>query len=331
MIEIKNDSKLVKLLAAQARYEKVDSDQAERASKLIADLAADPNPYNKYQIAQLIAFTVNEMVKPTTDWLTQVADTKYVGYGEKAAFKIKQDGIRAFIQARGATTARSKVSNKQVTLDTIAVSARPVINNYELKTGRVQMADLIRDAAQEMSNKEMQYIQSVLDTASSSWATPFYGTGSGIVKATLNPMIQHWMRTGAVSVLGDIAIISKLAEQTGFTAATATMQFSPNIIDEFMRTGLIGTYYGAKVVNLVNPYQDDNVTPVINEKKLFILPSAASADMRPLKVVFEGDVQFIDSTNIDDLSYEVRLDQFFGAGVVIGKTPCMSVYTDSAT
>lgn len=70
MIEIKNNSKLVKLLAAQARHEKVDSDQAERASKLIADLAADPNPYNKYQIAQLIAFTVNEMVKPATDWLT---------------------------------------------------------------------------------------------------------------------------------------------------------------------------------------------------------------------------------------------------------------------
>jgi len=27
------------------------------------------------------------MVKPTTDWLNHVADTKRVGYGEKAAFK----------------------------------------------------------------------------------------------------------------------------------------------------------------------------------------------------------------------------------------------------
>ena len=41
------------------------------------------------------------MVKPSTNWLTQVADTKYVGYGEKAAFKVKQEGIRAFIQAKG--------------------------------------------------------------------------------------------------------------------------------------------------------------------------------------------------------------------------------------
>ena len=60
------------------------------------------------------------------------------------------------------------------------------------------MADLIRDAAQEMSNKEIQYIQEVLNSAASDWSSPFYGTGSGIVKATLmNPMIQHWMRTGA--------------------------------------------------------------------------------------------------------------------------------------
>lgn len=270
------------------------------------------------------------MVKPSTNWLAQVADTKYVGYGEKAAFKVKQAGIRAFIQAKGATPARSKITHKQVTLDTIAVSARPVINTYELKTGRVQMADLIRDAANEMSQKEIEHIQMVLHTAAANWSTPFYGTGSGIVKTVLNPMIQHWMRTGAVSLLGDIAIISKLAEQTGFTASTTTQQYSPSIIDEYVRSGVIGTYYGAKVVNLVNPYLADNVTPQIDTKKLYILPTAAAADMRPLKVVFEGDVQSTESTNIDDLAYEVRLDQYFGAGIVIGKTPCMSVYADSS-
>lgn len=270
------------------------------------------------------------MVKPTTDWLNQVADTKHMNYGEKAAFKIKQDGIRAFIQAKGGTPARSKVAHKQVTLDTVAVSARPVINLYELKTGRVQMADLIRDAAFEMSAKEIEYVQSVLYAAAANWASPFYGTGNGIVKTVLGPMIQHWMRTGSVALLGDIAIVSKLAEQTGFTAAAGTQQYSPSIIDEYVRTGVIGVYYGAKVVNLVNPYLGDNVTPLINEKRLYVLPTAASVDMRPLKVVFEGDVQATESTNIDDLAYEVRLDQFFGAGIAMGKTPTMSMYTDSS-
>ena len=228
------------------------------------------------------------MVKPSTNWLTQVADTKYVGYGEKAAFKVKQEGIRAFIQAKGATPARSKIAHKQVTLDTIAVSARPVINTYELKTGRVQMADLIRDAANEMSQKEIEHIQTVLHTAAANWSTPFYGTGSGIVKTVLNPMIQHWMRTGAVSLLGDIAIISKLAEQTGFTASTTTQQYSPSIIDEYVRSGVIGTYYGAKVVNLVNPYLADNVTPQIDTKKLYILPNLLPAAKEPLEAEYQA-------------------------------------------
>lgn len=280
-------------------------------------------------IGQLVGFTVNELTKPQCDWLNHVADVKHVGYGEKAAFKVKMDGIQAFIQAKGATPARSKIAHKQVTLDTIAVSARPVINLYELRTGRVQMADLIRDASNEMTTKQTEYIQSVLHTAAENWATPFYGSGSGIVKAVLNPMIQHWMRTGAVSLLGDIAIVSKLSEQTGFTAATTTQQFSPAVIDEVMRTGVIGSYYGAKVVNLVNPYLGDNVTPAIDTKRLYILPSGASSDMRPLKVLYEGDVQSTESTNIDDLAYEVRLDQWFGAGIVVGKTPTMSVYTDT--
>lgn len=294
-------------------------------------MAADPTPHNKYQIAQLVGYTVNEMTKPQTDWLNQVADVKRVGYGEKAAFRTKLEGITAFIQAKGGTPARSKIAHKQVTLDTIAVSARPVINMYELKTGRVQMADLIRDASYEMHTKQIQYIQEVLNAAVTSWASPFYGTGAGIVKTVLNPQIQHWMRTGAVTLLGDIAIVSKLADQTGFTAATGTQQYSPSIIDEVIKTGVIGVYYGAKVVNLVNPYLSDNVTPVIDTKRLYILPSAASVDMRPLKVLYEGDVQSTESTNIDDLAYEIRLDQFFGAGIVTGKTPAMSVYVDSTT
>jgi hypothetical protein len=35
-----------------------------------------------------------------------------------------------------------------------------------------------------------------------------------------------------------------------------------------------------------------------------------------------------EATNIDDKSYEVRLDQFFGAAMVYGDRPYISVYHD---
>ena len=205
-IEIYKDSKIVPVLVAQAKGERVESDVAAEAGKLIKDLAANPTPHNRYQIGQLIAFSVNEILTPRTNWLDNVADVKRVGEGDKAQFKVKHEGVRAYIQAKGATTARSKIAEKALTVDTVSVSARPVVNFVELRNG-MQMSDLIRDAAYQMELAQYGYIQNVLDTAASAWAAPFYGAGSGVVKGTIDPMIRFWMRVSGgarPTILGDI-------------------------------------------------------------------------------------------------------------------------------
>lgn len=302
---------------------------------------AEMNPHNRYQIAQLVGFSVNEMIRPQMNLLQMLGDAKSVPIGSKAAFKVPMEGVKAFIQAKGSTTPRSKVASKQVFLETVAISARPVLNIYEMQSGQAQMSDLINQAAREIEDKQNKYIYDVLVAAAANWTTPFYGSGAGIVKATLNPMLQHWMRVGGATIVGDIAIISKLADETGFTAytnATTTSgttvtktgkQFTESIINEQNANGFIGRYYGADVVQLVNPYANDGTTTLLDVDKLFILPKSASVDMRPLKILREGDVKSTEATNIDDLTYEIRLDQYFGAGIVTGKKPYMSMYNDS--
>lgn len=131
-------------------------------------------------------------------------------------------------------------------------------------------------------------------------------------------------------ILGDINMISKLSELTGFTASTTSKQFADAIMLEQNNAGFIGVYNGAKVVNLVNPLIDGTDKPVFDTDKLFILPGNVDASMRPLKVVFEGDVTSQDETHIDDKSYEIRLDQYFNAGIVFGDRPYVSVYEDSS-
>ena len=329
-IEIFKDSNIVDVCVAAARKENIDSNVAEEANKLIRELAATPNPHNRYQIAQLVGFAVNEITRPQLTWLNQVADVKNVAFGDKAQFKTRLEGIRAFVQAKGATTPRSKVANKTVSIETIDVSARPVVNRVELQNGLVNMADLINDASYQMELKYNAYVQNALATAAATWAAPYYGTGVGLVKATLDPMIYHWMRMGGkASILGDIGELAKLAELTGFNAAAGTLQFSPEIINEQNAAGFIGTYVGSNVMQLVNPPIDGTDTPTYSTKDLYILPTAADASMRPLKVVFEGDLQSMDAENIDDLTYEVRLDQYFGVGVAYGDRPYMGVYHDS--
>lgn len=123
------------------------------------------SPANRHQIAQTIAFTIDELQQHALDFLNLVADQKNIGYGDKAAFALKTKGIRAYIQAKGSTTKRSYVSEKQVTVDTDEISARPAINIVDLRCGRVNMADLIREANEEITNKKLLMVENVLHDA----------------------------------------------------------------------------------------------------------------------------------------------------------------------
>ena len=90
------------------------------------------------------------MIKEDTNWLDNLADVKRVGFGDKAEFDVKLNGIRAFVQAKGATTPRTKEGYKKLTMETISVSARPFINIVELQNGLANAADLINKATYQM-------------------------------------------------------------------------------------------------------------------------------------------------------------------------------------
>ena len=333
-IEIYKDSNIVEVATAAARHERIDSKVREDADKLIKDLASDPNPNNKYQISQLVKFAVNDIVKRDTNWLDMIADTKRVGFGDKAEFDVKLPGVRAFIQAKGATTPRTKDSRKGFTMETISISARPFINIVELQNGLANAADLINSASYQMEVGINKYVQDVLLAAASNWQAPYYGTGStGVVKATIDPMIIHWIRTtGGAAILGDIAELNKLGPLTGWTSTTNTQQYADQLIVEQNANVFLGTYLGAKAIALTNPFMEDGTDNVVfDAKKLYILPTGVDASMRPLKVVFEGDVFSTEATNINDLSWEIRLDQYFNAGIAYGDRPYMGVYADSST
>ncbi len=325
-IKVNRDSKLVKVLAAQARNERLDSNVVEEANNIISELAQDLNPQNRHEIAQTVAFTVDELQQKELDFLNRVADIKNIGYGDKAAFNVKTGGIKAVIQAKGATTPRSYVADHQILVGTKEISARPAINIVDFRAGRVNMADLIREANRELTNKKLGVIESVLHDAIDNFQSPFYGTGNGIVQATLDAQINYFRRLGPVSLLGDYAAVSQLAPLTGMAVNANTNQFSGNLIDEHNNNGFIGRYIGNEVLSMNNAYEEGSTTPILSEDWIYILPGGLTADARNLKVVNEGNVNAIDSQSIDDMVYEMRLDQWFGAAFVTGKLPTMGAY-----
>lgn len=324
------DMNIVALLASNAKGEHVEADKLREANEYCAELLKDFGPENRHKMAQLIGFAVNELTQPVENYFATIGDLKTIGFGDKAGFRVRKGSIRAYIQAKDSTTQRSKVARDQILVDTVEVSARPAMNVSEMLTGRVSVSDLIRDAAIEITNAQLGYVQNVLKQAVASWGTGFYGGGAGVVAATLDPMVQRWMRTGGAVIVGDIAAVSKLAELTGFTAAANQKQFSPNIIDEFNQFGYIGSYKGAKVICLANPYTADMSSPVLDPGMLYILPAGADLSSRPLKIVKEGGIRAMEFTNIDANLYEIRMDQYIGAAVAVGVNPMMSVYEDTS-
>ena len=325
-IEIKKDSKLIKVLADQSKGVRVDSASTEEANAIVRELAQDPSPKNRYQIAQTVAFTVNELQQGELDFLSNIADIKNIGYNDKAAFNVKTRGIKAYYQAKGSTTPRSYVAGKQILVGTEEISARPAINLMDLRTGRVQMSDLIAEANREMTNMKLLKIESVLHAALSNYSSPFYGTGTGLVKNTVDAQIAYFRRLGPVTLLGDLAAVSQFAGLTGMAMSDSITQHSEDQINEFNNNAYLGRYNGCNVVCMNNAYEAGKTTPILSEDMIYIIPGNVSGDYRNLKVVNEGSVQAFDSQNIDDLVYEIRLDQWFGAAFVTGELPTIGAY-----
>lgn len=326
-IEIKRDMKLIKVMAAQVRNERVDSDKVEEAASIIKELAQDMSPANRHQIAQLVAFTIDELQQHELDFLNSVADVKNVQLGDRPMFRMKTGGIKAYIQATGATTARSYITDRQFSINTKEISARPAINIVDLRMNRINMADLIREANKEITRMKLKEAETVLQAAIDDYGSPFYAYGSGVVQATLDAQINYFRRLGNVTLLGDIAAVAQLAPLTGMaTSATPTVGFSGNLLDENNNNGFIGKYRGCNVIAMTNAYQDGQTTPILDTDWIYILSSDVNVDQRNLKIVNEGPVYTMESQSIDDLTYEMRLDQRFGVAFVVGSIPTIGAY-----
>lgn len=321
--KIERGMKLMKVLAAEVRNERVDSDKIEEANQIVAELVQELTPANTHKIGQIVAYTVEELQQKALDFLGYIADQKNIGYGEKAAFKVKTGGIKAYIQAKGATTARSYVADSQILVDTKEIAARPAINIIDLRANRVSAADLIREANEAITNKKLNLIETVLHNSIQTFGSPFYARSTGgLNQAALDAQLMHFRRLGPVTILGDMASVAQLSPLTGMAVnATPTMQYSGNMLDERNNNGFIGRYNGCDVVAMNNTYGEDGVTPTLATDWLYIIPGGQSADMRNLKIVNEGGVNSMTSQSIDDRTYDILIDTWFGVAFVTGKNP----------
>jgi hypothetical protein len=287
-------------------------------------LAEDLSPQNRHELGQIMAFVIDETQQKSLDFMNTFADIRNVALGDRPMYRIPTKGIKAFIQATGSTTARSKVTDRQFSLNTFEISSRPAIDVWDIRMNRINMADLIRQANDQFTLMKLKFVERVLHNGIQFYGSPWYDSGVGIVKSTIDTQLKHFKYVGNVVILGDQ--VEDFFGIAGAPINANTVQYSGNMIDTFNNNGMLGRYNGASLVKMQNALDDDGVTPILNPDWLYIMVSGVSRDQMNLKVLNEGPVYSMNQQTIDDHTLETELTQRFGAGFVVGNKPTMGAY-----
>lgn len=321
---INKDSRIVEVFSKDLLKAEVDRNELKDAKEYIKELASNPNPNNCYEIAQILKFVINDGFTQRVQYLDEIADVKRTGFGEKAQFKIEIDDLKAMFQAKGSTTERSKISNKYFTLDTDEVSIRPVVDLYDLQTGKADFTKIAERAMVKLELEIVKRVQNVIYAAFSGMSTPNFASGAGITKSAFDPILHAMMRVGgSVSIVGDIEALSKFSGIVGFG------QVPDQIAVEHNQNGMIGTYLGGKLMKLNNPFVSNSLTETELRKDLIYVIPTGDEELRPVKVQFEGELQAIGTpVNIDSKQMEMRFDQYVGVAAV-GVRKLLGVYEDT--
>lgn len=111
----------------------------------------------------------------------------------------------------------------------------------------------------------------------------------------------------------------------GSAPGYATPVYNPRNIEEIAQFGRIKTFRGFPIVEIPQSFTDErNETTVANPAVAYIFPSGKE---KPVKVVFEGPIQFDDFKN-RDRSMEVEIYGRVGVAILTNYDWCVYVNTD---
>lgn len=305
----------------------VDETKKEELFAQIKELSANPTPENRYQIAQLVGFSVMNILNTRLNFLEQVADVKSGANGDKPEWKIPYSGVVAKVAAKGSTPEVSKISQKRVVVPTVEVHARPKVDFQDLVQRPEQIMRIIEEAADRMENEMVQYIETTNYAVFSALSSPNYASAAGIDKTKFDALLGMVQRFGQASIVGDFTALTKLTALTGFNSNVADA-----LAIEHNNNRFLGTYLGANTVSLTNRYADESSLAtsnlVLRNDLIYIVPTG-DVESRPLKVFLEGALRTMDRTNPEDESYEIFMRMDFGVAV-IGNQRRSAVYEDTA-
>lgn len=303
----------------------VKNEDYQKAVEVIKELATKKDPVSIFELSQLVGFLVNDKFMQTVDqYVDLIADVKRVNLGDKASFKMKKGEVTALWQAKGSTAQRSMVGTAYQTIETDEISIAPAVELEQLANGQIDFTAIVDEASQAMEHKFVKQIETVIEAYWDDLGSPWYASANGVTSA-IDPLITAVGRLGSPVVLGDIALLQKFVDLSAFNS-----NVPDSVAVQFHNTGLIGTYRGAKLVQLVNPLTNDTdmTTTLLDKGYGYIVPAGANKESRPLKLVFEGEIDTYNQTIVQSRILEIPMYKKVGVGLASNRYG-MAFYEDT--
>lgn len=199
-----------------------------------------------------------------------LVDTSRVGHWDRITMK-EVRGMRAFWVARGGYIEASTIHSEVAELPRDRVGFHVYDNLDKLQSDyATSQADMIDLAIQRMDATVQARMLAVLQAAIPSG--DYYISGAGLSLTALNAAIrgvQDRTRVGQVNIVGRATMVQQIMDKLTLNANGQPVGFLPETNEAMIRGGVLGTYRGARIIQLRN-YLDDMDLPFWPANELYV-------------------------------------------------------------
>jgi hypothetical protein len=248
----------------------------EKIRESIASIMKDRGQREK--LAQLLV----EYVAPhhlSVDFVSLLLNSRAMNVGDILVKKVRK-GLKVHTLVPGSIHLKGEITTQErmnYALDGAIIGVQA--NQWELDSGQI---GTVAEMRSEMEAKLRDYyLAKVFTLLSSIWTvgnTPdnFVEGGSTITSTVLEAAIDRINKVGGgvKAVIGSRAAMTPITKFGAFWADPGGTEYGyvPERIQEIMSTGMIGNYYGAKLISLDQEYDaPDTYVPLIPEDIILVI------------------------------------------------------------
>ena len=302
---------------APAEYTASNVDEALRGE--LAQMCSSINNFmrNRYDIYDIIIETADEIVpNKVIDVMGQFAEIKTVPQGQKALFKrgmVGRNRAKKFLTQVGLSGIYEtfRLDNETFELGAHAIGGAAAIDFERFLDGAENMADLMDIITEGLTDAAFGEVQKCLIAAADATGRPSANkvTSDSFDAAAMFKLVS------TVKAYGGNAVIFAAPEFIGAMGADA---IAPNTyhdddIEAIHKTGYIKIFRGTPVVEIPQSFVDEtNTETVVDPHYAYVLPAGKE---KVVKIVFEGNTQVRDLTNVDG-SMEIHTYKKMGAAIL---------------